>query len=383
MNRPFLRVSQIVAITGLLLGITAPLALAGPGVLYIDSGSVSIKRAWWLRFSDTYNGVELGGRDQIRAASGSSAELRCPDSERRVPVPAGTTRSVNSLCNTDNPIYRPYEALTFGDLRGGSDPALPYVLAPRTGAVLDATPTVSWNPVEGATRYTVRMEERIRRNQKEPDRVLWELETSETQIEYPTDSAPLESRVFYSVVVETDVGQSSSKEASERQSFRLVAKPELAEQLSEIEALGLPLDVETVRKASLYMESDFYSAVIHMLKKSIAEQGNSSRVLQALGNAYLASGLQLLAEKAYLEALSTALLYQDLEDWTMTQVTLGELYGRVEHPERAIQRLRQAQLGAFFVCDLELMEQVQGTLNGLTGEEQPVPSCVPLGGIQP
>ena len=375
MNRPFLRVSQVEAITGLLLGITAPLALAGPGVLYIDSGSVSIKRAWWLRFSDTYNGVELGGLDQIRAASGSSAELRCPDSERTVPVPAGTTRSVNSMCNIQAVIYKPYQALRFGDLRGGSDPDLPYVIAPRTGAMLEATPTVSWNSVAGATRYTVRMEERQRRNQEEPDRVLWEAETTETQLEYPTDASPLESRMFYTVVVETDTGQSSSTEASERQSFRLVTKPELAEQLAEIEALELPSDIEAVRMASLYMESDLYAATIQIVKESMAEQSDSSQGLRSLGNAYLASGLRLLAEEAYLDALTTAKFYQDLEDWTMTQVALGELYERVEQLEDAIQRLRQAQVGAFFVCDVELMEQVQELLYGLTGKIQEYLSC--------
>ena len=181
--------------------------------------------------------------------------------------------------------------------------------------------------------------------------------------------------MFYTVVVETDTGQSSSTEASERQSFRLVTKPELAEQLAEIEALELPSDIEAVRMASLYMESDLYAATTQIVKESMAEQSDSSQVLRILGNAYLASGLRLLAEEAYLDALTTAKFYQDLEDWTMTQVALGELYERVEQLEDAIQRLRQAQVGAFFVCDVELMEQVQELLNGLTGKIQENLSC--------
>ena len=76
-----------------------------------------------------------------------------------------------------------------------------------------------------------------------------------------------------------------------------------------------------------------------------------------------------------MDALTTAKFYQDLEDWTMTQVALGELYERVEQLEDAIQRLRQAQVGAFFVCDVELMEQVQELLNGLTGKIQENLSC--------
>jgi hypothetical protein len=377
MSRQLLRATQIISIIGLFLSLTAPTVLANSGVLRIYSGSVSIKRSWWLFFSATYDGVQLGGRDQIRAAGGSNAELHCPGTGSTVPVPVGITRSVNSLCNTAAPIYRPYQTLIFGDLGGGSEPNLPYVITPRAGAVLEATPTIRWNPVAGAARYTVRLEARRRRNQAEPEAVLWEVETTDTELDYPPDVSPLESRVFYTVVVKTDTGQTSAAEPVERRpSFRLSAEPELAGQLAEIETLGLPPDVETVRKAILYMEADLYTAAIQTLQNT-AEQNTSVRILRALGNAYLAAGLRLLAEEAYLDALVAAQFYQDLEDWTMTQVALGELYQRTGQLEKAIQRLRQAQVAAFYVCDRELMEQVQGLLNELTGEEQVIQSCKP------
>ena len=121
-----------IVLVAFLLGGVPPAALASPAVLVIEQGTVSIKRdSWFRRFHRARNGAHLGDTDLIRPTQNARALLRCPDETSLTPIPAGTTSSVNSLCNNTRVRYRPQD-LAIGDLQGGSDPTLPYVITPRT-----------------------------------------------------------------------------------------------------------------------------------------------------------------------------------------------------------------------------------------------------------
>ncbi|MEO0825003.1 MAG: hypothetical protein AAFY67_05005 [Cyanobacteria bacterium J06642_9] len=365
----FAKCLSLLSLTALLVATFAPIAAANQAVLVIRRGQVSVKRDGRSNFRRFRNGARLSSADLIRTTRNTTALLNCPGRSTLTPIPAGSTRSVNSLCSQGRYTYRPGVELEVGDLRGGSDPTIPFIITPRSGAITSPQPMIRWNAVPEASRYTVRLEVRERRSQPEPDAVLWQVETAQTAIDYP-GNPPLQPRLFYTVVVEANMGQSSRDEAVEAQSF--VARPggDIQTQLDEVDALDLPPAIATQEKADIYIAAGLIPEAITVLQGIIDAEMVTAAVYQQLGDLYLASGLRLPAEAAYWHTIETAEFYADLEDWMLAHIGLAILYSETEETDSAIQSLRRAEVAAFYFCDAELLGQIHEEITALMPESE-------------
>lgn len=364
----------LIAMLGV-VALAAP-ALANPAQLIIWRGSVSAKKAQWSTFARARSGLSLGGADLVRPGPNARAALRCPDG-RTPRLANNVVTSVNSKCNISRTIYRP-GPLTIGDLQGGSDRALPYIIAPRTRGVLSATPRLQWNPVPGATTYRVSLEIRKSRRQPQPDAVVWTVESPKAEIAYPEGAAPLETGQFYRLVVVADTGASSEQVTVQNLSFLLRPQPDVAAELAAVDALELPPELITLAKAEILLEKQYLAGAIALLQAQIAREPTAA-LYQTLGNAYLASGLRLLAEATHQQAIAQADLYAELDVWLASQLALAQLYERVGQPQAAVQRLRQAELAALYWCDGVQLAEIGQRLAalGAVGDEAAAACPVP------
>ncbi|MEM6435698.1 MAG: hypothetical protein AAF773_17880 [Cyanobacteria bacterium P01_D01_bin.115] len=365
----FAKSLSLLSLTVLLVAAFAPIAAANQAVLVIRRGQVRVQRNGRNTFRSARNGLRLGGTDLIRTNRGTTALLNCAGRATLVPIPANSTRSVNSLCNRGRYTYRPGVELEVGDLQGGSDPTIPFVITPRSSAITSTQPTIRWNPVADASQYTVRLEVRERRSQLEPDAVLWQIETDQSAIAYP-DSPPLQSRLFYTVVVEADTGQSSLDETVAAQSFVVRPGDAVQGQVDQIDDLELPPALAAQSKADIYVAEGFIPEAIMILHLLVDADEATAGVYQQLGDLYLASGLRLPAEAAYQQAIATADFYTELEDWMLAHIGLALLSAETEAPGQAIQYLRRAEVAAFYFCDAELIAQIQAEIAELMPEPE-------------
>jgi tetratricopeptide (TPR) repeat protein len=66
---------------------------------------------------------------------------------------------------------------------------------------------------------------------------------------------------------------------------------------------------------------------------------------------YTNIGVTLPAEQAYLKAIDSIESPEDLEEWTLTALSLGELYELAQNSKQAIGWYQQARAGFIFLSD--------------------------------
>ncbi|MBE9001080.1 tetratricopeptide repeat protein [Nostoc sp. LEGE 12447] len=333
------------------------------------------KRTEWIpvrQYIDLYQG------DQILPDRGVRVYVKCPPDYRNlVLVKAGVPSGLGSICiswaNQDTRGSQAEETI------GGIDPSIPYLITPRHSLLLTATPLIRWNKVSGAKEYTVEV--------TDPTGLMWRTKTRETQLVYA--GKPLKPGVSYSIVVQTDTGKSSEDDAAPNAQkkaanlgFRILRKSEAAlVQVKVAKISPTPLDNE----ASALTVADFYSnyvlpqSVIQAynlsantfetysltsdaiaILESLLQQGKQSLLIyRTLGDLYWQTGLIRPAEANYLKAISLVQGLEDLEDWTLAQYSLGQLYAAIDNPKQAVEYYSQARLGYIFLGDSTLAEVLQ------------------------
>lgn len=322
-------------------------------------GSVEVQRATGTTFQSASPGTALYGPDILRPSRGSRVEVVCPNGRTRWVVPAGTVSAVNNGCPGTPAALKPEFGV--GDLRGGRDPAIPYVISPRQDVVLSPTPTLQWNPVAGASQYTVAL--RTRRG------TVWEVTTPDSTIPYPEDQPPLSPGTRYTLVVQADTGTASTDEPPEL-AFNLLAgdgATEAAEQIAAGQALDLPELAQTLMLVEeVYPRYQLTAAAMADLEALVSQGFDIAQVRRLLGDIYLRSGLSWLAETNYLRAVALAIATDNLEEQVMAQYGLGTLYNRTDNPEAAAAQLAAAQAGAEALGNATLAADI-------AAERQPLP----------
>lgn len=321
-------------------------------------GNVELQREDWNSFQRALPGTALYGPDLLRPERGSRVEVICPNGRTRWLVPAGTESAVNNGCPGTPNRLRPQFGV--GDLRGGSDLSIPYVIAPRTGAVLSSRPSLRWNPVEGAKRYTVSLEAR--------GETVWQIETDQTTLPYPEEQPELMPRRLYTITVVADTGASSADEEVSLR-FNLLAEEQAdaaQSELDAIDALDIADEIKTLmRVEEMYPNYHLTAAAVMELEQLLAAGVETTQVYRLLGDWYLKSGLRLLAEESYAVAIARATSSDVLEEQILAQLGLGILYQQVGELERAEQQLSCAQEGAMRLGDERLIDSINEALAGL------------------
>ncbi|NEO86915.1 MAG: hypothetical protein F6J87_22050 [Spirulina sp. SIO3F2] len=354
-------------------------AWAGPARLIINGGAVSIRRAGWSQFSRAGNGTQLGGTDLIRPAAGANASLRCPNGGSRR-VSGGSVVSVNNLCGGRSGSIRSGDVLKrlqLPDSIGGDDVSIPYIIAPRSGLLFNANPRFQWNPVADATRYTITLVCEEGCDALEPE-AIWRGESETPQLTYPEDAPALQADAFYHLEVIADTGQSSTDAATEDVSFLVLP---LEDSVTISEDAELPPELLVFDQATLLLENEYYADAIALLQDQIT-QTPTPALYQKLAELYLATGLRLLGEQAYAEAIALAgpddsAEYADLEVWLASHYGLAQLYAEVNETEAAIAQLQAAEKVAALFCANLWLNGIQKKLSqwGTSSDSDATASC--------
>ncbi|PSR15963.1 hypothetical protein C8255_20360, partial [filamentous cyanobacterium CCP3] len=107
---------------GLGLALLPTAAHAGLARIVTINGSVELRREAWSDFRPANPGTALERPDLLQPVRGSRILVICPSGSQWV-VPAGTISAVNNGCPGTPRALKPQFGI--GDLRGGSDPAIP------------------------------------------------------------------------------------------------------------------------------------------------------------------------------------------------------------------------------------------------------------------
>ncbi len=232
-----------------------------------------------------------------------------------------------------------------GRLNGGFDSRLPYVITPRNTFQPGDQFTIRWQPVEGATTYTVRLWQWQDANGGR-ERIIWETTTADTTAVY-SGAPPLDVAAFYAVQVVTDQGASSDLDAGCATAGFAMLFPEtrsrLQTDLATLDRTTLTAEELALAEAEVYLNYQMLDAAIATLETQLALTPTDSLHL-ALGDLYSLSGLNNLATIHYTQALTLATANND-ELWRALALEgLGEIDVLRNDLPSAIPRLRQAQL---------------------------------------
>ncbi|MBW4493431.1 MAG: tetratricopeptide repeat protein [Oscillatoria princeps RMCB-10] len=242
---------------------------------------------------------------------------------------------------------------------GGIDLSIPFIISPRNTWLLNSKPALRWNPVSGATRYTVRIED-------EGGQTIWKTETPLTEIIY--DGKPLSSEVSYLVIVETDKGASSENEKLRDLGFRLLNPDKAHKARSAVELLAkqkLTDDAAALAQAHVYLKYQLRAEAIDTLERAAAKESKTGALYQLLGDLYDFIGLNRLAESRYQRAVELAKSASDLQALATVQAALGEVYATRGDTEKAISWLQQALAGYKALANAQRVSELESRLQEL------------------
>ncbi|NCR77920.1 MAG: tetratricopeptide repeat protein [Microcystis aeruginosa K13-06] len=178
--------------------------------------------------------------------------------------------------------------------------------------------------------------------------IIWEKQVSQTQISYP-GTPVFRPGIPYSVTIQTDGGQSSEQDKASKIEFIRLHSSEVATiqaEVNKIEQLNINKQTKALILADFYgtytlPTSTFNNYVLssqslatyHLTSEAIAilettiKQGQNSAIIERnLADLYWQIGLANLATNHYLKAIELAQIPEQLEEKTLAQFGLGEVY---------------------------------------------------------
>ena len=234
-----------------------------------------------------------------------------------------------------------------GLLRGGNNPAVPYVITPRHTWLGQPPDWVRWHGVEGVNRYRVRLWH-WDYGRTAPRFILWETGVENTN-EVAVPEVPLQLGGYYSFEVITEDGVSSNlDEGAYYAGFQLLASEDyelLRSHLAQVEAdnATAPPEATALAAAGVYFLDELYADALQVLTPLALAPNASDLIYTALGDTYLETGLNQLALEAYTQALSTAMAKDDALSEAIIRVKLADVHLILENIPRARQLLLDAR----------------------------------------
>ena len=379
MNQSESQLIHLLFLVTLILGLETPLQAQTAKIDSINpkTGRVLLKREDWSDFYPVAEGASMSEGDQIYPSRGIRVRIICPDRSQK-PVTAGVPSGLKSIC----PIWevRIAKAPPAPGVLGGIDASIPYLISPRHSLLLSNTPTFRWNAVPDATEYTVEL--------ISSQGVIWKAQVQGTQIIYP-GNPPLESDVSYSLNIQANTGQSSQQDGASNLGFIILRPAEaqiLKAEAAKIEREGLSPLVTGLLLGELYsnyvLPASSLSAynltpatarsynltaeAIATLESLTQQEEHSPLVYRLLGELYWQSGLAHLAAQNYLKAIELAQSPEFLEEKTLAQFGLAEVYAATNELKQATFWYEQAKKGYVDLGDTrraDFLERRLETLN--------------------
>jgi hypothetical protein len=167
-------------------------------------GKVVVNNKNWKKPRTAFVGLSLNSDDMLNIPAQASIKIYCNNLSIWTPKPGKyrvsqgcpSGKAVIRLPNSNNDTLRPI---------GKTEAALaklPYLITPRETDIISDRPQISWNAVQGAAYYIVKID---------TDGFSWTNQTNKNQIIYSGDR-PLKPETRYWVTVTTDQGLSSQQE---------------------------------------------------------------------------------------------------------------------------------------------------------------------------
>ena len=377
---------KFTAITLALALITFPFAVkaqtAQTAKIYSISGTGKVriqreKRTDWIPVrpaTDLYQG------DQILPDRGVKVYVRCPDWSKPVLVRTGVPSGMGSICLSW--VNRDYKGSQTVGILGGINPDIPYLITPRHSLLLSRTPLIRWHQVSGVTEYTIEV--------TGATGLMWRTKTKETQLVYA--GKPLAAGVPYSIIIRTNTGKSSqednynSEQKATNLEFRILGKSEadaVKLQAAKIVLGSVNNEVDALTLASFYNnytlpQFETYSLIsdaIAILESLVQKGKQSVLIYRTLGDLYWQTGLVRLAETNYLKAIDLVQGLEDMEDWTLSQYNLGQVYAAIDDYKKALEHFNQARVGYIFLGDngrAEVLQRQMKRINKTSANSQEV-----------
>lgn len=186
-----------------------------------------------------------------------------------------------------------------GNTLSGPEEAVPRLIAPRGGRLLETATNVNWTAATGATSYEVVL--------SREGAIVWSSTvTGTTTLDYPpTGAPPLERGATYRFTISSNDGRSENLQGI---GFTVLSEEEAVPIRAEeqaIRAQGLDATTTATLVANLYANSQLYGEALGLLDP-IAETAMQPAVELLRGNIYLTINLPELALASYERALTLA-----------------------------------------------------------------------------
>ncbi|MEA5464898.1 tetratricopeptide repeat protein [Leptothoe sp. PORK10 BA2] len=353
----------------------SPAASARLARLYsVEGEQIFLKRSGWSNFYTTAPPTMLYGDDLLRVPPGTTVTLLCPDRRQTSNVRAGVS-SVNEACVGTPRRVRP--SFGISDTWAAQDPSIPYVITPWAGQVLTPTPVLRWHPVPGARQYRVTLQ----RHTFDGWEPAWSVLTDQPVLAYPVNKPPLVVGEEYALQVTAGLGAvASSEEWSPPVVFSVMGGQEAqdaAADIATVEAMDVPPGIKTLILAQeVYPTYKLFAQGMNDLLRLTDTGEASALAYRLLGDYALRSGLALVAEDSYTQAITLAADADQLEEMVEARWGLGVVYDRTGRVDQAREVLALAQQGAMALGDEDLLGRIEATMGSSN------PAAVPLDNVK-
>ncbi|MEO0851913.1 MAG: tetratricopeptide repeat protein [Cyanobacteria bacterium J06648_11] len=333
----------------------------------ITGGPAYLQRSTGRNFSRTSVGARISREDFLFVPAGTSVQLRCDNGT----TPRWTSTepdNVGSVCPGQSRRFRPGTGVA--EQWGASDASQPYVITPRTGQILTATPTLSWNAVEGAQQYEITLQKRAGTRWVD----IWTTTSEQATLDYPNDQPALDPGKEYTLQVSI-IGQPDSAEPlAEKPIFSLVrenSRPGIEEAIADIDALETaPVNKTVMLVEEVYTQHQLIARGITELSALVESGQATAQVHRLLGDYAVRSGLSLLAEENFLEAIALAATTAELEEQILATFELGKAYSGMDKPTLAQLYLQQAEQLAQALGNDELVADILQALDEVQANKE-------------
>ncbi|MBN3906671.1 MAG: tetratricopeptide repeat protein [Nostoc sp. NMS1] len=340
-----------------LVSLSTPIDAQQQGLNFISEvkGKVEVLRAGRKNYQLAYPGDFLNSADKLRLVSGASAKVVCNNLSIWNPKSKGEFE-LDKGCQSTNGTVLTRQGSNTSDTRAGNDSRIPYLISPRNTAIGNQQPTLSWNPVKGATGYKVQIS---------GGEVNWITNVNQPMVVY-SGKLPLKSGVFYEVVITASDGV-STKDIDDPTFFVLSDSDiqQVKTDVAQLQQQPLSNESKTIALAHLYRSKDLNADAIDVLEKLVKSGSQTTAVYQLLGSIYQHIGLNLLAQERYLTALKLAEAEKNLEAQASIQVSIGEVYETLNQSQQALQRYQEAMTSYRTLGDEEEVRRLQHKLGAM------------------
>jgi hypothetical protein len=354
-------------VTSILLGLTAcggdtpggqsttPIASGNDlNVVVLVSGKLEVKRTGWKDFAPALFGATLQLGDLLRLGPSAQAKIACADlSVVNVPQDGGALP-----CRTARAVLTE-DGATVVAPRGSNTGGFPMVVAPRKTSLLNAHPTIRWTALDGADGYIVSV--------KGGD-LNWATPNSVqgTELAYPQDAPALAPGQTYKVTVQAGTASSDS-EGLPGLGFTMLTQDEaktVTDSEQQIRSLGLDASAQGLLVAHLYADHSLYDEAIEQLA-SLPTASTEPAIQRLLGDYYLATALNDMAEASYSQALQLSQAAGDTEGQALAASALGQVYASLGDKTDAQQSLQSALTLYQQLGDTSMSDSITKQLNQL------------------